>query len=97
MIKHMVLFRFKPDTSMQVREDLLKGMRELPDHFPAMRRFGLGANVSERDQKFSHAMTMEFDTLDELKAYLNSEYHEGSTATRFKPAIEERATVSYEA
>ena len=44
-------------------------MGELPIHFPAMKRFGLGVNVSERDQKYSHAMTMEFDTVDELKAY----------------------------
>ena len=41
-------------------------------------------------------MTMEFDTMAELKAYLNSDYHEGSTATKFKPVIEERAIVSYE-
>ena len=41
-------------------------------------------------------MTMESDTIDELKAYLTREYHEGSTATRFKSVIQERAIVSYE-
>ena len=96
MVKHMVVFRFKPDTPVEVQAELLKSMGELPIHFPAMKRFGLGVNVSERDQKYSHAMTMEFDTVDELKAYLNSEYHEGSTASRFKPLIQERAIVSYE-
>ncbi len=92
----MVVFRFKPETPANVQAELLKSMSELPNHFPAMKRFGLGVNVSERDQRYSHAMTMEFDTMAEMKAYLNSEYHEGSTATRFKPVIEERAIVSYE-
>ena len=96
MVKHMVVFLFKHDTPVQVQAELLKSMAELPLHFPAMKRFGLGENISERDQKYSHAMTMEFDTVDELKAYLNSEYHEGSTATQFKPVIQERAIVSYE-
>ncbi len=96
MVKHMVLFRFKPDTPAEVQADLLTSMGELPIHFPAMKRFGLGVNVSERDQKYSHAMTMEFDSVADLKSYLNSEYHEGSTASRFKPVIQERAIVSYE-
>ena len=96
MIKHMVLFRFKPETPAEIQDALLQSMRELPTHFPAMKRFGLGVNVSERDQKYSHAMTIEFDTMEELKAYLNSDYHEGSTAKRFRPVIQERAIVSYE-
>ena len=96
MIKHMVVFRFKPDTPADVQAELLQSMGELPKYFPAMKRFGLGVNVSERDQKYSHAMTMEFDTIEELKAYLNSDYHEGSTATRFRPVVQERAIVSYE-
>ncbi len=67
MVKHMVVFRFKP-TPTDVQAELLKSMGELPLHLPAMKRFGIGVNVSERDQKYSHAMTMEFDTIDELKA-----------------------------
>ncbi len=62
-----------------------------------MKRFGLGRNVSERDQLFSHVMTIEFDTMAELKAYLNDDYHEMHVATRFRPLIEQRAIASYEA
>ena len=96
MIRHMVLFRFKADTPGVEQRELLKEMEELPARYSAMKRFGLGVNVSERDQTFSHVMTLEFDTMSELKAYLNSEYHERHVATRFRPMIEQRAIATYE-
>ena len=97
MIRHMVLFRFKPEIGEADRAQLLQEMAELPLRFPAMQRFGLGLNVSERDQLFSHVMTMEFATMAELKAYLNHESHEAHVAARFKPLVEQRAIASYEA
>ena len=97
MIKHMVLFRFKPDVSDAAQIELLNEMAQLPSRYPAMKRFGLARNASERDQLFSHVMTMEFDTMADLKAYLNHGYHEMHVATRFKPLIEQRAIASYEA
>lgn len=97
MVKHMVLFRFKPDVSVAAQTELLKEMAELPSRYSAMQRFGLGTNVSERDQLFSHVMTMEFETMTDLKAYLNDDYHEMHAATRFRPLIEQRAIASYEA
>ncbi len=96
MIKHMVLFRFKPDVSVAAQTELLGEMKELPSRYAAMKRFGLGSNLSERDQLFSHVMTMEFKTMAELKAYLNDDYHEMHAATRFRPLIEQRAIASYE-
>ncbi len=97
MIRHMVLFRFKPDISDAEQTELLNEKRELPSRYPAMKRFGLAGNASERDQLFSHVMTMEFESMAELKAYLNDGYHEMHVATRFKPLIEQRAIASYEA
>ncbi len=97
MVKHMVLFRFKADVPVAAQTELLGEMADLPSRYPAMKRFGLGRNVSERDQLFSHAMTMEFDTVAELRAYLNDAYHEMHVATRFRPLIEQRAIASFEA
>ena len=96
MVKHMVLLRFIPEVSSAARAKLLEEMKELPLRYPAIKRFGLGENVSERDQTFSHVMTMEFDSMSELKSYLNSEYHEMHAATRFRPLIEQRAIASFE-
>ena len=54
MIRHMVLFRFKPGATDTERGAVLDGLARLPSHFPAMRRFGLGENISRRDATFPH-------------------------------------------
>lgn len=96
MIRHMVLFRFRADATDEDREAVLAGLAELPSRFPAMRRFGLGINISRRDQTFSHVMTVEFDDRDQLEGYLDSSLHEDFVANTFKPGVEQRAIASYE-
>lgn len=96
MIRHMVLFRFKPDATEAARKAVVDGLARLPSQFPAMRRFGLGENISQRDQSFSHVMTIEFATRRELEDYLNSDDHENFVVTWFKPNIEQRAIASYD-
>ncbi len=96
MIRHMVLFRFRADATNQDRKSVLDGLAKLPFLFPAMRSFGLGENVSQRDQTFSHVMTMEFDDQAQLESYLGSPVHEDFVAGYFRPNIEQRAIASYE-
>jgi 2,3-dihydroxy-p-cumate/2,3-dihydroxybenzoate 3,4-dioxygenase len=96
VIRHMVLFTFKPDTDEKSKATVLDGLAELPRHFPQMRQFGLGENFSQRDQTFSHVMTMEFETREQLETYLKSERHEEFVTNVFRPNIERRAIASYE-
>lgn len=96
MIRHVLLFRFRPDASEAERSVVLAGLAELPSKHSAIRRFGLGPNISHRDSTFSYAMTMEFETREELEKYLNCESHERFVADIFRPAIDQRAIASYE-
>lgn len=97
MIRHVLLFRFKPETSAEEARTLLAELAELPSRYPAMRRFGLGENVSQRDQTFSHVMSLEFDGRQQLEAYLYSSHHERFVQMRFLPNVAERVIGSYEA
>ncbi|MDB5872968.1 MAG: hypothetical protein JWQ07_2410 [Ramlibacter sp.] len=94
MIRHMVLFSFKPSVDQDQRHQLLDLLAELPRQFPDMQGFQLGVNVSKRDRRFSHGMTMGFATLGDLEKYLDSERHERFVRENFAPLIEERAIVS---
>lgn len=95
-IRHIVLFRFRPEVESQLRQTVLDKLADLPGHFPAMQCFGIGENVSERDDSFSHAMTIEFGSLDLLRTYLNSERHEALVREWFAPNVAARAVASYE-
>lgn len=97
MIRHVVAFRFRPELPEPERAALLAELEALPGRFPAMRRFALGPNISRRDDTFSHAFSVEFDTEVELVAYLDSEEHERFVRERFRPLVEARAIVSFTA
>lgn len=92
----MVLFRFGARASEAEAREVLDELAALPSRFPTMRRFGLGQNISKRDQTYTHAMTVEFDDQTELERYLDSAEHEHFVRTRFRPSVEDRAIVSYQ-
>lgn len=95
MIRHVVFFSFDAAADDQQRNAVLKGLMALPDHFPDMKDFALGPNVSKRDSAFAYGMTMRFDTIAQLEAYLDSERHERFVAQQFRPAVSQRAIVSF--
>ncbi len=95
MVRHMVLFRFRPEILPGVEKQILQQLAELPAHYPAMERFGLGPNESDRDQTFSHVMTMEFAREEDLHSYLKSERHEKFVSEVFKPNVVARVIATY--
>lgn len=95
MIKHLLMFRFKPGTTESDRESVIAELNSWPARFPTMRNWSLGRNVSERDQTFTHAFSVEFENEADLKAYLASEHHETFVHSRWRPLVESRAIASY--
>jgi len=91
MIRHTLLFEPRKDLSHEQFEELLAGLRDFPNRYPTMKRFCLGPNISKRDTTFSYVMTMEFDSVEELEAYLRSEYHQQFVEFMFLPKVERRA------
>jgi hypothetical protein len=95
MIKHTVMFRFKSDVPDEKRQSLLDEYLSLPSVYPKMKNYAFGKNISERDQTFEYAFSVEFETEEELKEYLNSEIHEKHVIERWRPMIESRAIASF--
>jgi catechol 2,3-dioxygenase-like lactoylglutathione lyase family enzyme len=96
MIRHTVAFRFRPDVPAERVADLLAELDRFPSEYPAMRRWSSGTNRSTRDDRFTHAFSVEFETEAELAAYLSSDRHETFVREVWRPVVEERAIVSYE-
>lgn len=96
MIRHIVAFRLRPEVTAEQAAALLAELDDFPRRFPTMRRFTSGRNTSTRDDRFTHAFSVEFETEQELADYLASERHETFVAEVFRPLVEERAIVSYE-
>ena len=61
-----------------------------------MQRFGLCETIGGQENRFSHVTTMEFASLDALRARLNGGRHEAFVRERFARNVTARATASYE-
>ena len=85
------MFELRRDLTAEKAEAVLAGLKDFPNKFPAMRRFYLGRNISSRDRTFSYAMSVEFDSLEDLESYLASEYHKHFVDVWFQPNVERRA------
>ena len=90
----MLMFRLRPEVDPSSCHAMLSELAEFPTRFPAMRNFALGPNESKRDDRFSHAMTIEFESWSDLDSYLSSAEHERFVSEKFRPLVEERAIAS---
>jgi hypothetical protein len=96
MIRHIVSWNFNDDATPEQRAALIAELDGLPSHFPQMRNWTRGDNISRRDDTYAHAFVVDFDTEDDLLSYLNSAHHENFVAERWRPVVRNRAITSYE-
>jgi hypothetical protein len=83
VIAHIVLFEPRPDLSDAERQQLLNGLRAAAREIPSVRRLRFGTRVKHglpgyeqmmRDE-YTFAAVIEFETLDDLRAYLAHPAH----------------------
>lgn len=96
MIRHLLTFNFRPEVTEDARRDLLAELATFPSLYPTMRNWSLGRNISKRDDTYEWAFVVDFDSEDELIAYLDSDSHERFVAERWRPLVTDRAIVSFE-
>lgn len=96
MIRHMLSFRFNDDVDPATRDAILDELRSFPSRYPTMQGFSLGQNISRRDSTFTHTMSVDFDSEEELLGYLSSDTHETFVRDKWHPVIAQRAITSYE-
>lgn len=96
MIRHTLSFRFADDVDTATRESTLDALRGFPAHYPSMQGFSLGENISTRDTTFTHTMAVDFDSQQELLAYLSSDSHESFVREQWRPVIDTQAITSFE-
>jgi len=75
MIKHVVFFRFKPETSDDQRRQALDGLRELPDKIEYIREFELGEDVLRAPRSWDAVLIASFDDLEALQKYARHDDH----------------------
>ncbi|HAD04603.1 MAG: stress responsive alpha-beta barrel domain-containing protein [Desulfuromonadales bacterium GWD2_61_12] len=69
MLKHVVLFKFKPEAQTGRIEDLAVGLGALPDSIPEIREFVFGHDVLHTERSYDFALVSLFDDQAALQRY----------------------------
>lgn len=95
MITHIVLFKLTnptPEAITATRNKLLsmEGKIEL------LRYLDVGIDIIRSERSYDIALTTRFDSLDDLKAYQNHDYHAGDVIPYMKSVCSSIVAVDYE-
>jgi hypothetical protein len=95
MIRHVVFFKFKPETSPEDRRSALDGLRALPPKISAIIDYEVGENVLPSARAWDASLIATYESLARLKEYSDHPDHQ-AVAIKLREACESIGSVDYE-
>jgi len=93
MIRHVALFRWKPETTAGQRELVTTELARLPAIVPSIRSFVIGPDAGITPGNADFAVTADFDDEAGYAAYRDDPAHRAIIADHLAPAIATRTAV----
>ena len=75
MIKHVVLFKFKPNVPENDKLKLEQGLGALPSAISEIKEYEFGRNIVRSERSFDFGLVSGFDDLDALQRYSKHPHH----------------------
>ncbi|HEY6331411.1 MAG TPA: Dabb family protein [Blastocatellia bacterium] len=95
MIKHVVFFKFKPESDSSDRKSALEALRALPAKINAIRKFEVGENIIPQARAWDAVLIAEYDDLKSLDEYTVHPDHQ-ALIVRMGAVCQSVASVDYE-
>ena len=96
MIRHVVLFRFRPGMDRDALEGFTAGLDALPRSISEIRGFRHGPDLGLIEGTWDHALVAEFDSTAAYARYADHPAHRAFIDTWVTPILEDLARVQYE-
>ena len=96
MLRHVVLFRWKPEISGADIQSVRDSLAELPTSIPEICSYKYGDDVRLSDGNFDFALVADFENTQGFQTYAAHPDHQRVIAERIRPLVEERVAVQYE-
>lgn len=96
MLRHVVLFRWRPSTTSGDIEAIAAGLAGLPPAIPEIATYRFGPDVGINEGTFDFAVVADFASPDDYLVYRDHPVHKAFIAERIAPHAAERAAVQYE-
>jgi hypothetical protein len=75
VIRHVVMFKLKPDVSAAQRDEWLETSRRLHDQIDLVRAYSIGADLLRLPRSYDVAVVADFDNLEDVRAYADHPAH----------------------
>jgi hypothetical protein len=89
MLIHIVCWKYKPETTAEMRAEHIERLRALSDIVPGIESLDVGADILGLDRSFDTGLVIRFTGRDALDAYTVHPEHQKAAA--FGREIAERA------
>lgn len=96
MIRHVVMFRFTPETTPADVASIVEGLGGLPAAIPEIADYRFGPDIGVNDGNFDFAVVADFSSNDDYLAYRDHPLHRAVIAERIAPHVASRAAVQFE-
>jgi hypothetical protein len=96
MLEHIVLFRFKPETTVLTKEKIVTELMALKGKVPSILDISAGPNFSDRNQGFEYGLVVRFADRQGLDAYQVHPAHQHIVHELIRPALADILAVDYE-
>ena len=96
MIRHVVLFRWKPEATGEQKERAAAEVAKLPSLVPSVLGFAAGTDIGVNQGNFDFTVTADFEDESGYLAYRDDPGHREIVATYISPIVAERAAVQFQ-
>ncbi len=96
MFRHVVLMRWKEETTADQLSHMEAGLAGLPALVPEIRDYKFGADAGVSPGNFDFAIVADFDDVESYVVYRDHPDHVALINDRIKPLVAERVAVQHE-
>lgn len=95
MIEHIVLFKFKNDTTKEQKEEGTRRLRSLKTVLPGIIDIQANHNFSDRSKGYDMGLTVRFKSRDDLETYGPSPEHQAVVSYLEEIGLEDKLAVDF--
>jgi hypothetical protein len=96
MIRHVVMFRWKPEATAEQVEQIVAELRKLAVSIPAIKAYSFGPDAGINQGNFDFAVTADFDDEAGYTSYRDHPDHRAIIGTYITPITAQRAAAQFE-
>src|SRR5512143_674138 len=95
MLRHVVMFHWRPDAAPERIDAFLAGLSELLAGDPYVRAYRFGVNAGNGPDNYDFALVADFDSLDDYQKYEATPAHDAFVERYASHVVGERTAVQH--